>query len=291
MALKDRYLSALLIILSLSFSASAQQQMFHWHNTPTSGGCGYDVDVCKFITKVKNEGGTVTQLEKSALNVAVIKLKDSSLWTIPIAIYPFVGSSIYSFRVNLKDTTQYNLTNMTTPGSWGTTSTGCQPAGQYANTGIVPNTAMSTTSGHVAFYSRTNNLVSQSYDFYASNAAFANSVGLTCGYAGSSYSYYGGYNGAGAVAASTTGLFMVNHVTTTTTYYKNGSSIATGTVTPTLTTQPLYLFGANVGGTPDSHVGIRECAWASVGASMTAAQALTYYNIIQEFQTTLSRQL
>jgi hypothetical protein len=39
----------------------------------------------------------------------------------------------------------------------------------------------------------------------------------------------------------------------------------------------------------DSHMGLRECRFAAIGQGLNDAEALTFYNIVKEFETKLNR--
>src|SRR6476660_9875225 len=59
----------------------------------------YDADALKFF----DSAGITDLTQKSAINNFVKKLKDSSLWTKFVAIYPMTGGTAASTMLNLKD--------------------------------------------------------------------------------------------------------------------------------------------------------------------------------------------
>jgi hypothetical protein len=66
----------------------------------------------------------------------------------------------------------------------------------------------------------------------------------------------------------------------------SGSLIVTANVNSiSLNTNNIFLIGYNLYPTA------RECAFASIGEGMTDIQANVFYNIVQQFQTMLSRQI
>src|ERR1035437_5830016 len=59
----------------------------------------YDVDAQRFI----DSSGITDNTQKSAINNFVKQLKDSSLWTKFVAVYPMVGGTATTTKWNLKD--------------------------------------------------------------------------------------------------------------------------------------------------------------------------------------------
>ena len=68
--------------------------------------------------------------------------------------------------------------------------------------------------------------------------------------------------------------------------YTNTTNVGTGGA---LDTANLYLASLNIGG--GSLFSSREQAFASIGFSLTNSEATTFYNLVQAFQTSLSRQV
>ncbi len=282
-------MKTLVIILSLlTAKASCQQVMSHAHNQKDYATS--DTDVIKFITKVGNNGGSLKNTEKRAVRDLVKDLKDSSGWANRIALYPFVGASRLSCGINLKDTTQFNITFVAgSPGNY--TAFGVTRAG-VTSTGIIPLTHMSNTNGHLAIYSRSNSAANQ-YDMGASDDAPAvvKPVAVVARYGGNlAYGMYG--NGSYATSFTNTdsrGLFMANYLSGVSRVFKNGVSMDNTTEACSLPNKAISLFSINANGT-EAFVSTRQYAFASIGGGMTTAQALTDYNIIQKFQFALNRQ-
>jgi hypothetical protein len=114
-----------------------------------------DPDALAFFARVTAAGGSLTATEKSAVTTLVIQMKADGTWTPMKAIYPMVGASAAACAQNLKSS---SFTGTFTSG-WTFASTGVTPNGTsaYFDTTLVPNTDLTLTSGHLSFYSRTNN--------------------------------------------------------------------------------------------------------------------------------------
>jgi hypothetical protein len=67
-----------------------------------AGGPSYDSDAQAFFDAVAAGGGSLSTLEKSAVNQLVIDFKDYNIWNTLWNTYPFVGSSSQACKVNLK---------------------------------------------------------------------------------------------------------------------------------------------------------------------------------------------
>lgn len=252
-----------------------------------------DVDVEAFISATGITDMTII----SALNVLVLDLKANNLWSRLKAIYPMIGGTAFTHKFNLKNPTDSDIAFRLNFGSvWVHSSNGALPNGttSYANTFFVPSTELSTSSGHLFFYSRTNSAI-QGYDIGSSddNGVVSKTVSLIARYfTNLAYATYG--NGGYVVNVSVSdgrGGFMCNrNDVTNTTLWRNGIIIKTSAETVSLTSQPLYISAVNAGGGAN-YFSNKECSFASIGGGFSDSEALLYYNIIQEFQTTLGRQV
>lgn len=257
-------------------------------------GGGYEPETIAFLSASGISDLTISD----AVNDLILNWKANSLLSKIKMAHIYVGGTTFTFKFNLIDPRDLDVAfRLTIPNvlGWTFASTGLKGNGttNAANTHFVPSTELSTTSGHLFFYSRTNS--AQGYDTGASNdsGAVTNTTSLICRYSGNiAYGNYG--NGSYAVNVASTdgrGGFMVNRNDgTNTTLWKNGVKIKTVAEAVTLTNRPLSLFAINAGGT-NNFFSDKECAFSSSGDGFTDAEALIYYNSIQTFQTALSRQV
>lgn len=248
-----------------------------------------DYDAQAFITAAAITNPT----QQGAIIQLVSDLKSNGLWARLKAIYPMVGGTAFSHKWNLKDPRDLDAAFrlvFDVSGTWTHSSTGANPSGNtFANTFLIPSTHLTNTSGSVTYYSREE--TNSGYDFGASdNGGALNLLGLSSRNYGNSYGAYGNVGLTCVVAsASSIGVFMINRNDgTNTTLWKNGIKIKTAAEVSTLPSYPLYL-GAISLGVGVNYWGNRECAFASIGGGFSDAESLTYYNVIQTFQTTLGR--
>jgi hypothetical protein len=193
------------------------------------------------------------------------------------------------------NTTDTNLNfvsgDYTETGSTGGLNSGSNST-KYLRPGIAPSDIAATPwNNHVAVYSR---------DLMATNSQFigANSYSFFPGYSAGTRVYYRtvGSN-SGLEGTLTTGsghLVAVRTSATVAALYRNGSAVsstATDNGTTAADTNKLIIFGqGTTTETPAAYFSGRIQAY-SLGVSMTASQASSYYTALQTLQTTLGRNL
>jgi len=252
-----------------------------------------DSDAQAFI----NAANIVDQVEAPAINDLVIGLKADNLWTKMKAVYPMVGQIAISQKYNLKNPLDTNAAfRLTFAGGWTHDSLGATPNGTnaYANTFLNTTTNLSLNSGHLSFYSRTNSVdatlrvdigslkstpdsysdlqlgSNNSSQFRLNNTTTSNSVATT--------------NTLGFYSGSRTASNIIK-------LFKNGSIIVNGTAPSNATSLiNFYLGAANNNGTA-LYYSQKQCAFASIGDSLTDTEAANLYNRVQTFNTTLQRQV
>lgn len=248
----------------------------------------FDVDAQRFIFAA----GLTRFVDKRAITYLVQGFKQNGLWAKMAAIYPFVGGNVWSCKFNLKNPIDSNLAyRITYTASPTITYNGIDFNGstQFANTNLTPSTEsiISLNSAHLSYYSR-ENVASGGVDIGSVTTAPSTSR-FYFGIQSLHYSI-----NASAVTTfsnvNTSGLFTVSRTAAAVTAeYKNGASVSTSTDASTIVTNvPIYLGARDVNNAADSF-GLRQCAFASVGSGLTAADAFNMYNIVQQFQIILNR--
>ena len=256
-----------------------------------------DPDAQAFVTAADIQD----QVQANAVNTLVIGMKAQGLWTKTKAVYPMVGGTATSHMYNLKDPRNLDAAfRLSFSGSWVHSSTGALPNGTnaYADTFLNPSIVINDNNdGHLSYYSRTNN-------------TGINAIEIGCGDSTTSFDMvlkFGGGNVAGACinmydtnvftnTARTDGFYVAsqNNVNDIRNLYRNTTSLATQNVAQNLTPTNYTVFiGARNGafiGTPTFFTN-RECAFASVGNGLSATDVTNLYNLTQQFQTTLGRQI
>lgn len=258
-------------------------------NRLTFGISAIDPDAEAFFAAA----GITDPTQKQAIFQLVTNLKNFGIWTKFNAIYPFVGGTATTHKFNLINPADTNAAfRLNFVGGWNHSSTGALPNGvnSFADTFLTPSTSLQLNSTHVSFYSRTNSTVNDTIDI--------GTPGLSLYLAAW---YFGGANVGiitninnsgflGGIANSDSRGFYCSSRTANTTWgiYRNNVNVANRTTAATtLSTNKIFL--ASLDGA--SQFSVREQAFASIGSGLSAAEVANLYTAVQEYQTTLGRQV
>lgn len=257
----------------------------------SGGGVAYDSDAQAFFTA----SGVTDLTQKSAVNQLVLDLKSNSLWSKIKALYPIVGGNATTHSYNLVNTSLFQLSFSS---GWTHSSTGMLPSVSYANTNLIPNSVLSSSSNHFGIYSRSN-LVGGNY---ASSGCSETGSALQLSLRRfDSLAYYSVPNDSSpnntALASAQTnsaGLYLGSRRSTTDiVLYRNSTNIASNTNTmvgSVLPSYPIFLSAINTIGTPNGATyDNKEIAFCTIGDGLTNTDLTNYYNIINTFQTSLGR--
>lgn len=243
----------------------------------------YDTDAKKFI----DNSGINDSTQKTAINNFVIQLKQASLWTKFKAIYPMVGGTAITTKWNLKDSRDldiaYRLTFAGAP-IFGMTGVLFPTALDYADTHLADSAIGGCTNASISYFSRTQNNIS-GYDIGCTDGAIPyNELSIYSNSADKSEWF--GFS-EDILSPSTIGLFMLSSSSTNVTRYRNGVIVSSRNLPPnnSYTNLTFWIGTSRV----TVHPGQKECALATIGNGLTDAEALTFYNIVQNFETTLGR--
>ena len=235
---------------------------------------------------------SITDLtQANAVNTLVTDLKSANLWTKMKAIYPFVGGTASSHSYNLKNPAQYQIT---WSGGLTHSSTGVLPNGTngYGDTNLNPNSILNVNSQHFTFYSRTNSNASEIDMGVKESASSASLMDIRI-----SNVFYGQINTGGSTYLSysnldSKGFYNVNR---TSNYdintWKDSTKKVTGSQLSVLNPNyNFYIFCHNSAGSPAIY-STKQCAFSTIGDGLTDTDASNLYTIVQNYQTSLSRQV
>ena len=247
------------------------------------GGGGYTARTTAFAT----ETGIVDATILNALNTLDQGLIDNSLDSKMIALYPFVGGTASTHKYNFFDPRDLDVAfRLNFHGGWTHSATGIQGNGStYANTFLIPSTSLSLNNTHASIYSRTNN-TRNTFDIL--DPEFKLLIGLN--FSGTEYMRVNQLTYSTKAATNSLGLGLINReISTTEKLYRDGTLTLTSARNSTsLSSSTLRIGGQSGAGVLYTN---REYAFASIGQGMTDAQVTTFYNLVQDFQTSLSRQV
>lgn len=246
-------------------------------------------------------GGAYSEaVARDAINDLVVKLRKASLWSKFLALYPFIGPSAATQAENLVSSS-YKITWVSSPtfNANGVTGNGTSSYGQCVG-------LTQQVHGHLvgmSVYIRVGDAVGDfkrligSFDAGASDLYFidrCNAVGFESERAFAGGGGTGVNNNKGVVPS--VGLFQSERTSTTAfSCYTNGvllgaSASNAGLDNGLLTTREVYILAVNATGVAGNFT-TSNLALASVHQGLTAGEALTFYNLVQAYQTALGRQV
>ena len=255
---------------------------------------GLDSDAQAFITAA----GITDSTQKTAINTLVSSLKSAGLWSKCYAIYPFVGGTATTHKWNLKDPRDLDAAyRLTFPNGATHSSTGVDWNGtnQYANTFFTPSTGgFTSTSAHLSYYSREDvtAAVQLEWGVIDGSSPFSQNA-MALKYSGNLAAAIYGTNASATTASNTNsaGFFLFNRVAGNNEVYKGTTRILNVAQTAGVAPKPLYLGAENNNNTTAEGYTTKQCAFASIGATLTSTEESNYYSAVQAYQTTLSRQV
>jgi len=271
-----------LVALFSTFIFSCNKEKSATDTTPEPPVVTNDSDATKFIQIAQ----IADTSQKQAIQSLVKQLKDSALWSKFMAIYPFVGGTENSTKINLKDPRDmdeaFRITFHGNP-VIGATGVLFPTTADYADTHFY-DSLLTFNDNSISYFSRTQNTVS-GYDM-GCNDWIAPYNEMTI-YNETNASDYFGFNIFGNKPANTKGLFMFSATTTNVTWFENGvQKLEKGSVPVNKFTAAPILIGwcqnADAGGQ-------RECAFSTIGKGFSATEALTLNNIVTNFEAALKR--
>jgi hypothetical protein len=256
------------------------------------GGPALDPDAVAFLTAAAITDPTIT----SAINTLVLDMKGYGIWTKMKAIYPFVGGTASTHKWNLKDPQDTNAAfRLVFSGGWTHSATGALPNGTnaFANT-YLSSGAIGLNSGSLSYYSRTNFLtgaVNIDIGVLATSPDSFSDLQLE-GHLGYQFRFNNNGNGTQSVITDSRGFFTGSRTASNViNNFRNGTLLTSGSsTTNTAASIPFYIGASNFMSTA-TYFANRECAFASLGDGLNATEAADFYTAVQNFNTTLTRQV
>ena len=249
-----------------------------------------DADAQAFFTASGLTGTT----NQSAINQLVVDLKGFGIWTKMKAIYPMVGGTAALHKWNLKDPRDLDAAfRLVFSGGMTHSSTGIAFGGVngFANTFLTPSTNLTLNSTHLSYYSRTNvNLTQVEIGCYDNTGAYTIIEART---ANISYFLTNTSTIAGVADTNSAAFYIGNRTATTVTNgFRNNvkifNSAAFSTFRPV---NNIYIGAANNASSIAQYFTTKECAFSSIGEGLSDTEAANFYLAVQNYNTSLSRQV
>lgn len=232
--------------------------------------------------------GITDNTQQIAINNLYNDLYTNNLWDKFYSLWPLVGGTSTTHQYNLVDTSTRNLTFS---GTWVHNSNGITGNGTntYANTNINLNSLPGGfVTGGMGIYSSTS--AQDKYDMGAYNTG-DRQYGIITRYINDAAISLHASSGVSASNLDGSGFFVGQASATDTGIYKDGSALATGSFsTQFATTRNVYIGALNQNGI-DREWTSRTYSLSFIADAFTAAEISTLYTIVQDYQTTLGREV
>lgn len=259
-------------------------------NELTFGIAALDPDAQAFFIATGITDGTI----QSAINTLIISLKNNSVWTKLIAVYPMVGGTSTTCKFNLINPADTNAAfRLSFVGGWTFAATGATPNGTnaYADTFLTPSVTLLQNDVSMGVYSGTDTTS-------ATVAMGSNSVGLTNfiriypRHPGNLF--FADLNDGSNTAASNSnarGFLFGSRLLSNQKRISIRGTLSTLNENSTgLSTFTIYLGASNQSGTPALYSPF-EHRFSFIGRGLTDTDAGNLFTAVQTFQTTLGRQI
>lgn len=247
----------------------------------------FDSDAQSFMTSASITDST----QQAAVNYLVTDLKSNNLWTKMKAVYPMVGGTATSHSYNLKNPSQFQITwnGGLTHDSNGVTGNGTNG---YGNLNLNPRANL-TTQYSFGTYCRVNNGNANQFDFGSTDQDGFNNYCTISQFASLQYNHFVPANGISISNTTTNAFFHVGLDTSNNLFSFKNTTLLKSQTPASIGTAPsknTYLFGYNNNGTA-MLFSARPSSLFFICENITQAENTTIYNIIQNYQTILSRNI
>lgn len=259
-----------------------------------TGSSGFQLSFIPSATSTRTESYTVTAGNEKSIYMWGVQIEMGSTASV---YQPVLGVNNYS--TNVAAQMKFNLVNpqdsdaafrLAFSGGWTYSTNGAQPNGTngYADTFLIPSTNLTESSKHLSFYLRTDNL--------PINADPIN-IGALSGtqrdfLLHSRVSINGQLSSVLATNLITNplGYSLITRSSITNNLFKNNSKVNTASGAGTSSTGKIFVGSLNLNGGSYGFTN-NQLALASIGDGLSDAEAAVLYQLIQDYQTTLSRQV
>ena len=247
----------------------------------------FDSDAQSFMTSASITDST----QQAAVNYLVTDLKSNNLWTKMKAVYPMVGGTATSHSYNLKNPSQFQITwnGGLTHDSNGVTGNGTNG---YGNLNLNPRANL-TTQYSFGTYCRVNNGNANQFDFGSTDQDGFNNYCSISQFASLQYNHFVPANGISISNTTTNAFFHVGLDTSNNLFSFKNTTLLKSQTPASIGTAPsknTYLFGYNNNGTA-MLFSARPSSLFFICENITQAENTAIYNIIQNYQTILNRNI
>ena len=226
----------------------------------------------------------------NALNTFDAGLISNGLDTKMKALYPFVGGTATTHKYNFMDARDLDAAfRLTFNGGWTHSVNGIQGNGTntYANTNLNALTHISASDNSFSIYKQNNSTINECYIRAGYPTATAVGMSEIFSYNSSTYILSSG-TGEFGVSGVSKGFYMVNRNSNNLSLFKNTTKTS---FTDAFTTQYNGNYIIGNGNDLPQYVMNNALSFIHIGNNLSDGEQTIFYNLIQAFQTSLSRQV
>jgi hypothetical protein len=253
----------------------------------TGGGASYDADASALFARFTTPP---TDARKALINTMILSLKTASVWSKLDALYVLAAADSQAARQNWIQNL-YNATAVSSPTFTADRGYQGDGASSYLTTGFTPSSAVSPkyvqNSAHLSVWSRTD-VESSGVIMGARTGAFSNQALIQPRVTGSVLVGRINQNGNGAnlTNGNSSGHIISNRTDSANRKgFRNGVSLGSlAEATNAVPTAAIFVGAYSDNGTPGGF-GTWQIAASSIGASLSDAEALAFYNALQTYMT------
>jgi hypothetical protein len=252
-------------------------------------------EVTSFQAFVKITGSSIRMETLQALDRFVRDCYNTGVWANLIEVYPFCGEDLTAAMTKLKN---YAIAPaLTAVNMVEADYTERGPTGGIAGNGstkyVDSNYAASNfpANAHISVYLREDVPTPTQYLVGANNAGATEIAGISATAATQTSAFLGKTNGATEVASPVKGFLYAERTSPTSLIlYRNNVQIGNSAINTAVAYPAMnFYIGARNNAGAASSLGNKKISFASFGLPLTAQQRSDFYNIVQAFQTNLSR--
>ena len=231
----------------------------------------------------------------SAINTLINGLKANNLWAKMKAVYPFVTDK--TLQADMAAQMKFNLVNpqdsdaafrLAFSGGWTYSTNGAQPNGTngWANTNLNPVGLINGTNSHMSYYSRTNS------DGLYADLGHGGAMELLTKFGNVYYADYPDSTRAQAANTSSLGNFIISNTSANgKKVFKNATTLISSAFVNANFSGSYTLVISNYNNLVPARYSNRQLSFVTIGDGLTDAEAAILYQLTQQYQTDLSRQV
>jgi hypothetical protein len=253
-----------------------------------------DPDAVAFLTAAGISDPTI----ETAIDTLVKDLKTANIWSKMKAIYPFVGGTASAHKWNLKNPLDTDAAfRLVFNGGWTHSGNGVtgNATNSFANTFLNPSSELIVNSTHVSIYSRTN--IAQNGIDCGANTAASNRIAIHLKWSDNN-SYHDMYADSppgriffASGSINSTKFYIANRSASNVfKVFRDGNLMGSqlSTQSNSLPNLNLYIGARNTSASFDLTTS-RNYAFASIGDGLTDSDCTAFTTAVNNFQTSLSR--